>query len=123
MIFQSFLGHKPSKFHINPIVRAFILSETVFWGGINLMGPIFAIFIADEVSGGNIEVVGTAATVYLLSRMVFELIAARLLNGAKDDTKFVYVTVGTLIVAIAYFGFVFASNVTLVLIFQAISGL
>ncbi|NCS32086.1 MFS transporter [bacterium] len=123
MIFQSFLGHKPSKFHVNPIVRAFIISETFFWGGINFLGPVFAIFIANEVSGGSIEAAGTAATVYLLSRMVFELIAARSLNGASDDKKFVFAVVGILIVSIAYFGFVFASNITWVLILQALSGL
>ncbi len=69
MLNIAFGGHKPSKFKVNPIVKAFIISEIFFWSGANVIGPILAIYVANEVSGGSIEAAGTAVTAYLVARL------------------------------------------------------
>lgn len=123
MHISPFLGHKPSSFRMNPIVRGFIVSETAFWSGYNVIAPIFAVYVADRISGGSIEAAGTAITVNLLSRVVLELMVARKLNRSDDGTKFVYALWGTALVAFSYFGFVWVTNFTEVLFLQIISGI
>ncbi len=107
---------------MNPIVRGFIASETAFWSGINAVGPIFAVFVADHVSGGSVEAAGTSVTVYLLARVMVELFVARILNQSTDDKKFVFAMSGTFVVGLCYVGFMFADNIVTVLFLQAAVG-
>ncbi len=73
---------------INPVIRFLIISDTVLVGAAGLLGPIFAIFIADFITGGNEEVAGIAAGIYLFSRSILQIPIAHFLDrirGEKDD--------------------------------------
>ncbi|MCA9391901.1 MFS transporter [candidate division WWE3 bacterium] len=123
MLSSAFFGHKPSKFQINPIVKSFIVSETFFWAGQNLMSPIFAIFVAQGLSDGSLEAAGTAVTVYMIARILAELISGKLLKDTKDSAKFWYSIIGVVVVGLGYVGMAFVSYVVWVYALQFMIGI
>jgi len=73
---------------INPVVRLLIISDTVIVGSMGLLGPIFALFIANFIHGGNEAVAGLAAGIYLLTKSVLQIPIAHFIDrirGEKDD--------------------------------------
>ena len=44
MLKEQFIGRNPSHFQVNPVVKAFIVSESFLWSAYNFIVPIFAIF-------------------------------------------------------------------------------
>ncbi len=123
MLAEKFLGRYPSHFHINPIVKAFIISESLIWSAWNLITPIAAIFVVTNVSGGSIQSAAFGYSIYLVSRVIFELLIGRSLNGASDKKKFTYIAVGLFIITISYLGFAFTSVLLLLYIFYFLQGL
>jgi len=81
------IGHFFLK-DINPVVRFLIISDTVVMGAAGLLGPIFALFIAGFIEGGNEAVAGLAAGIYLITKSVLQIPIAHLIDkirGEKDD--------------------------------------
>ena len=109
MIKEIFGGHKPSHFHINPLVRALILSDTILWAGWNLISPIFAIFVTQDIAGGSVEIAASAFSTHLLSRVLLELISGKFLAKSTTRTKFLVTTLGIALTGLAFFGFSFAA--------------
>jgi len=73
---------------INPVIRFLIISDTVVIGAAGLLGPIFALFIADFIVGGNEAVAGLAAAIYLFTKSVLQIPIAHFIDkirGEKDD--------------------------------------
>ncbi|PIR75058.1 MAG: hypothetical protein CO030_01575 [Candidatus Magasanikbacteria bacterium CG_4_9_14_0_2_um_filter_42_11] len=73
---------------INPVIRFLILSDTIVMGSLGLLGPIFALFIADFITGGNEAVAGLAAGIYLFTKSVLQIPIAHMIDnirGEKDD--------------------------------------
>ncbi|PIR89513.1 MAG: hypothetical protein COU07_01265 [Candidatus Harrisonbacteria bacterium CG10_big_fil_rev_8_21_14_0_10_40_38] len=91
---------------INPVVRFLIISDTVLTGAAGLLGPIFAIFIQDFISGGNAAVAGIAAGIYLFTKSILQIPIAHLIDkirGEKDDFWFMFVfTVAIAFVPLLY---------------------
>ena len=79
---------------INPVVRFLILSDTIFSGATGLLGPIFALFIADFIQGGNEAVAGMAAGIYMFTRGLLQIPFAHIMDrirGERDDFWFMFV--------------------------------
>ena len=79
---------------INPVIRFLILSDTILVGSAGLLGPIFALFITDFIQGGNEEVAGIAAGIYLFSRSILQIPIAHLMDrikGERDDFWFLVI--------------------------------
>ncbi len=73
---------------INPVIRFLTISDVLILSGFGLITPIFAVFIVNTIKGGNLEVVGIASAVYLLTRSLIQIPAAGLIDkikGEKDD--------------------------------------
>lgn len=73
---------------INAVIRTLIVSDVVLTGAAGLMGPIFALFVEDFISGGNAAVAGIAAAVYLLTKSIMQIPIASMIDkirGEKDD--------------------------------------
>ncbi len=91
---------------INPVVRFLIISETISAGAVGLLGPIFALFIADFIVGSNEAVVGLAAGIFLLSKSVFQIPIAHFLDrvrGERDDFWFLFCsTILTALIPLLY---------------------
>ncbi len=121
MIKEIFLGKSPSHFQMDPVIKVFILSEMMLWSAWNAITPIFALY-AVTLKGGNIETAAFAYSIYLMSRVVFELISGRLLLNSGDLTKFVFSIFGISAMSLAYFGFAFSTTSFMVYLFYALAG-
>lgn len=55
---------KTTMLGINKVIRVLILSDVIILTGLGFVSPIFAIFIADNIQGGDVRVAGFAASIY-----------------------------------------------------------
>jgi len=123
MIKETFLGKKPSDFHMNAVVKAFIVSEIFLWSSWNAIIPIFAIFAATKIPGGNTEIAATSFSAYLISRVIFELISGKYLSKSSDAQKFAISILGIVLISLGYLGFAFTKDILSIFIFYAVIGI
>lgn len=123
MLRDQFVGRNPSHFYnTNPIVKAFIISEILIWSAWNFVMPVFAIFAATQIPGGNIEVAGSSYSAHLIVRVFAELIVGKYLFKATELKKFVLAVVGIVIISLAFIGFATAKNIGSIYLFYAFAG-
>lgn len=122
MIKEQFIGRNPSHFRVNPLVKSFIISEAFLWSAWNFIAPIFAIYVANRVAGGNINIAASAFSTYLIARVIFELISSKYFSKSSDNKKLKVTIIGIIFISIGYFGFAFSKTVLPVFIFYALSG-
>jgi MFS family permease len=122
MLKEIFLGRKPSEFHMNPIVKAFIVSEMLLWSSWNAIIPIFSIFAATRIPGGNTEIAAASFSCYVVVRVVFDLVSARYLSNADDRKKFKVTIAGIALISVGYLGFALIQHVTAIFVFYAVIG-
>lgn len=80
--------------NINAVVRFLIVSDVLLVGAAGMLAPIFALFIKDFIQGGNEIVAGVAAGIYLITKSVFQIPVAAVIDkirGEKDDYFFLVV--------------------------------
>lgn len=123
MLRESFLSRNPLHFHINPLVSAYIISESFMWSAWNFVLPIFAIFVVQEVAGATVQTAATGYSIYLLSRVAAELVSGKILASTTDRKKVGMVIIGMSLISIAYLGFVFTSNFYQLFLFYFLSGI
>lgn len=123
MIREIFIGKPISHFHINPIVKAFIISEIFLWSAWNAITPIFAIFAATNVPGGNAEIAASSFSTYLVVRVIFELISGRFLSRSDDVRKFIVSIIGIICISIGYIGFAVTHTLVPIFIFYGVVGM
>lgn len=122
MLREIFIGKRPSHFHINPLVKAFIISECFLWSAWNFIIPIFAIFAVNNIAGGKIELAASAYSVHLVFRVIFELIFGRYLTKSDDSKMLKIAILGILTITLAYVGFIFTNTVPMFFFFYAVAG-
>ena len=77
-----------SALKMNKVVKSFIVSDFLFWGGWGFLSPIFAIFILQRIHEANVFAVGVAATIYYFTKAFSEVPISFYLDkheGEKDD--------------------------------------
>ncbi len=122
MFLDRFLGRRPSHFELNPIVKSYIISESFLWSAWDFVLPIIAIFIAKNIPGGNIQTAATGYSIYLISRVIFELVSGKFLQHTRDKKKMLIAIFGILCLSVAYSGFAFASSLQIIFLSYAILG-
>jgi MFS family permease len=122
MLREVFAGRNPSHFINNSIVKAFIISEVFLWSSWFSILPLLGVFVVDSVPGGNLQLAATGYSVYLISRVISELISGKMMVGTTD-TKRIYITIlGLLIGSIGIFGFAVSSSILILFISFIITG-
>ena len=122
MLREQFIGRNPSHFHINPIVRAFIISETFIWSAWNFFIPISAIFVVRNISGGSLEIAASAFSAHLIARVIFELISAKLLTR-EERQKIITSIIGLSSLSLSYVGLAFSDSIFQLFIFYIVAGI
>ena len=122
MLREQFIGRNPSHFHINPIVRAFIISETFIWSAWNFFIPISAIFVVRNISGGSLEIAASAFSAHLIARVIFELISAKLLTR-EERQKIITSIIGLSFLSLSYVGLAFSDSIFQLFIFYIVAGI
>ncbi len=78
---------------VSPVIRVLIIGDVMYYAGVGLFGPIFALFIAQTVAGNSIEVVGIAMAIYLITKSLTQIPAAWIIDkicGEQDDFWFMF---------------------------------
>ncbi len=109
---------------INKVIRVLVLGDVMFFSAFGLIGPIFAIFVTQQIAGATIATVGFATTINLLVRALLQMPVARYIDrhkGEKDDFKFM--VTGSTLVSIVPFIYLFVTATWQLYLAQAILGL
>lgn len=111
-------------FGLNKVIRTLIISDFLLQSGWGLIGPIFAVFITQQVKGGSLEAVGFAAAAYWITKSFAQPFIARFLDikkGEKDDFK--ALIVGMYIANLIPLGYLFSTNILQIFLLEFIRGL
>lgn len=96
--------------NINRIVRVMVTSDLIMYSGWGLITPILAVYILDEIKGGNVEVAGIAVGIYWAVKAVVQVPLAHFLDknhGEKDD--YYSLIGGTILTSLTPIGFIFST--------------
>lgn len=107
---------------INPVVRAYIVSESFLWSAWNFVTPIFAVFVVSQIRGGSIETAAFGYSILLLARVCCELLVGKVLLNSSDRKKFTVAVIGILVMTAAYLSFTTARTIPQFFIFYTILG-
>lgn len=110
--------------NMNVVVRFMILSDVIWMGALGFLGPIFSLFIVDYIEGGDARVAGFAATIYLLTKSIFQIPFASIIDkirGEKDD--FWIMLIGSMISALIPLSYLFIHTPMQLYIVQFFYGL
>jgi len=111
-------------FGLNKVIRVLIASDFLLQSGWGLIGPIFAIFITQQVKGGSLEAVGFAAATYWITKSFAQPFIARFLDvkkGEGDDFK--VLVMGMYIANLIPIGYLFSTNILQIFFLEFIRGL
>ncbi len=107
----------------NQVIKVLIFSDFLLQCGWGLIGPIFAIFITDQISDGSVEMVGFTVAIFWLVKSMIQPFVAKYLDrnhGERDD--FIFMVIGMYIANTTFIGYIFASQMWQVFILDAIRG-
>ncbi len=112
----------------NKIIRALIYSDFVLNGAWGLLAPIFAIFILQDIVGGNIvegaKVAGFASLIYWSVKSVLQIPIGAYLDknhGERDD--FLFMVGGIFLASLSPFGFLLSSAPVHIYLSQSLQAL
>lgn len=99
-----------------------ILSDILILSSFGLIGPIFAIFIIDNLEGGTIVAAGLSTTIFLVVKSVAQLPLSKFFID-KEKHKTRALLLGTFLIIVVPFIYFFAKSVYAIFVAQAIYGL
>lgn len=95
---------------INKVIKVLILSDFFLFSAWGLIAPILAIFIVEQIQGGDVKMAGIAVGIYWLAKSLIQVPIGRYLDrnhGEKDD--YYFMIFGTLLASLSPLGFIFAT--------------
>lgn len=110
--------------NINKVIKILILSDLALITGGGFVAPIFAIFLTENIKGGNVKVAGFAAAIYVLVEALVMVPSGKYLDrttGEKDDVLFI--VTGNILAALAVLGYIFSRLPWHIYFLEAIYGL
>ena len=108
---------------VNDVVRTLTISDFFILSGFGLIAPIFAVFLTDNIEGGSVEVVGIAATIFLLTRSLGQIPVAYVIDKIKgENDDFQSLVIGSIISSFVPIMYIFARNPWHIYIIQLIFG-
>ena len=100
------------------------MGDIMFFSAYGLIGPIFAVFVTNQVAGATIATAGFAATINLLVRALLQMPIARYIDrhkGEKDD--FIFMVAGSTLISIVPFAYFFVSTPLHLYLAQVVLGI
>jgi len=98
-----------------------MISDIFLVTGFGLTNPILAIFIKDNIVGGTIFMASLAATIYMVIKCLVQLPFSKYVD--KHDHKVKWVIIGTFMIAVVPFVYMFANDMKTVFLAQIIHGI
>lgn len=110
--------------YVNKVIKVLITSDFFMLSAAGIVSPIFAIFITENVQGGNIALVGYVSTVYLLVKAFFQLIFGRWIDKKESEKyDFALLIVGSIITSLVPLGYIFSKLPWHIYVIEALNGL
>ncbi|KKT80980.1 MAG: hypothetical protein A3B99_01525 [Candidatus Yanofskybacteria bacterium RIFCSPHIGHO2_02_FULL_44_12b] len=109
---------------INHVVKTLVWSDFYLESGLAFFAPIFAVFVTGQINGGSLQVVGFAAALTQICKIILEIPIAKYLDknhGEYDD--FYSMVFGSFLMSMAPFMYLFASTVNHIYIISAVYGI
>lgn len=105
-----------------------IISDFLLNWGWGLLAPVFALFLTQNIAGGDFrkgaEIAGGAALLYWVLKSIFQIPIGLWLDktkGEKDD--FYFMVLGDFLIGLCAFGYLFSSKVWHVYLLQALQAI
>lgn len=98
-------------FTFNKIIKILIFSDFTIYSAWGLLSPIFAVFLLENIKGGDASVAGLAAGIYWVTKSVLQVPIGKLMDkikGEKDD--YYAVVAGTFLASFVPLGYLIASE-------------
>jgi MFS family permease len=73
--------------NINKVVQTLVITDFFINSAFGSFGPVFAIFITQQITGGSASVAGYATAAYWLVKSIVQLPIARFLDRADGERK------------------------------------
>jgi len=108
---------------MNPIVVAFIFSEAFFWSAWNFISPIISVFVVATLPDGNVRTAAFGFTLYLLVRVISELVVSNYMVFLSDKKRMVTDVCGMILLTMSYLIIAFIPNLITFYIFFIIAGM
>lgn len=109
---------------INKVIKVLVASDLVLLFGWGLISPILAIFIAQNIQGGDVRVAGAAIGIYWLSKSALQIPIAHILDKEKGEKDDYYALIGGIMIAsLAPIGFIFARTPLHIYLLQLVNAL
>ena len=96
---------------INRVIRTLVTSDFLLISGFAVFGPVFAVFVTEKIQGGTLEIIGFTAAIFQIVKSSLQIPIANYLDknhGEKDD--YYSLVIGSFIIAIVPFLYIFASK-------------
>jgi MFS family permease len=109
---------------INPIIRTLVTSDFLLISGFAVFGPVFAVFITQKIEGGSLAIIGFTAAIFQIMKSSVQIPIANYLDknhGEKDD--FYSLIIGSFLIALVPFLYLFAVKPIHLFIINGIYGL
>ena len=109
---------------INKTIRTLIFSDLLLYSGWGLIGPTFAIFLTQQIRGGNLTTVGFAAAVFWLIKSILQPFIAHhfdIKKGEEDD--FNALVRGFYVANLIPLGYFFSSQIWHIFLLEFIRGI
>src|SRR3990167_1157907 len=109
---------------ISHVVRTLVVSDFFINAGFSIFAPVFAIFVTKQIEGGTLAVVGFAAAIFQIFKSGLQIPIAKYLDknhGEYDD--FYSMVLGTFIIALVPFLYLFATKASHIYIIQMLYGI
>ena len=104
----------------NHSLRILIIINLVFVFGASLFGPLYAVYVKEEI-GGNILDIGWAFATYMITVGIIAYAAGKM--GDKLKEKEYFLAIGYLIRAVGFFSYTLVSNIEELLLLQFFLGI
>ncbi len=109
---------------INNTVKVLIMSYSTIWVGWGMISPILAVSMVDNIQGAGLETVGFAISIYMLTKSFVQIPVARYLDLKKGERdEFFALFAGSLLLAVAAFGYANIQTIAALYIFQVVYGI
>lgn len=95
---------------VNKVIKILVFSDLVLFFGWGLIAPILAVFVVQNIKGGDVKVAGIAIGIYWLVKSVVQIPIAYYLDknhGEKDD--YYALVLGITLASFIPIGFIFVS--------------
>ncbi len=109
---------------INRVIRILVTSDFLLISGFAVFGPVFAVFITQNIEGGTLAIIGFTAAIFQIFKSSFQIPIANYLDknhGEKDD--FYSLMIGSFLIVVVPFLYIFAQKPMHLYIINAIYGL